>query len=394
MESAFYPWRCDLYSTTPQQVQAALAETPRDRRLLLWSEEYVPNLPELIATVTASGDLPRTLWQLQPSHPYSAQDLRNLGSSLVMFDKDVVRLSLYLQHCPQQQVRHWDADQQRFLFLLGKPARRNRIRALWLLEQRGLLSRCDWSLRGTTQDLRACRDLLPELTDTQYHDFMRDHQRDLDVIDRQQFTEEYHYGGYPYDADIYRSVVARLICETEMSDVAVITEKTWQTMINHRPFVMLGYQHGLAWLESQGYRVFREYLPVPDYDAIADPDQRLDAAIANIQGLLDAAPRFADRIHQDVRHNARLLRSRFRPAQQALRMLAKHLDSQRSWLAVMPLDLEHQLWLEFYQRVRDPSWPHCWLPEAFDSLPLEIQQECREVFGYPHSCYSGRDVVK
>jgi hypothetical protein len=39
-------------------------------------------------------------------------------------------------------------------------------------------------------------------------------------------------------------------------------------------------------------------------------------------------------------------------------------------------------WAEFYNEIKDPSWPECNNESQFDSLPDYIQQECIEVFGY------------
>lgn len=39
-------------------------------------------------------------------------------------------------------------------------------------------------------------------------------------------------------------------------------------------------------------------------------------------------------------------------------------------------------WVEFYNEIKDPSWPDCNNEGQFSSLPVEIQQECIEVFGY------------
>jgi hypothetical protein len=39
-------------------------------------------------------------------------------------------------------------------------------------------------------------------------------------------------------------------------------------------------------------------------------------------------------------------------------------------------------WTEFYNQVRDPSWPDCESEDLFTALPLHIQQECVEIFGY------------
>jgi hypothetical protein len=39
-------------------------------------------------------------------------------------------------------------------------------------------------------------------------------------------------------------------------------------------------------------------------------------------------------------------------------------------------------WAEFYNEIRDPSWPRCDSESEFPTLPLHIQQECQTVFGY------------
>jgi hypothetical protein len=39
-------------------------------------------------------------------------------------------------------------------------------------------------------------------------------------------------------------------------------------------------------------------------------------------------------------------------------------------------------WQEFYDEIRDPSWPDCPTEAQFVELPDHIQRECQEVFGY------------
>lgn len=39
-------------------------------------------------------------------------------------------------------------------------------------------------------------------------------------------------------------------------------------------------------------------------------------------------------------------------------------------------------WQEFYNEIRDPSWPDCPTEDNFLQLPKHIQKECQEVFGY------------
>jgi organic radical activating enzyme len=39
-------------------------------------------------------------------------------------------------------------------------------------------------------------------------------------------------------------------------------------------------------------------------------------------------------------------------------------------------------WQEFYNEIKDPSWPECPTEDQFQLLPENIQKECQEVFGY------------
>lgn len=39
-------------------------------------------------------------------------------------------------------------------------------------------------------------------------------------------------------------------------------------------------------------------------------------------------------------------------------------------------------WQEFYQQIRDPSWPDCVAEEDFITLPKHVQHECQQQFGY------------
>jgi hypothetical protein len=39
-------------------------------------------------------------------------------------------------------------------------------------------------------------------------------------------------------------------------------------------------------------------------------------------------------------------------------------------------------WQEFYNQIRDPTWPNCHTESDFDSLPEAVKRECTDVFGY------------
>ena len=51
-------------------------------------------------------------------------------------------------------------------------------------------------------------------------------------------------------------------------------------------------------------------------------------------------------------------------------------------------------WQEFYTQIRDPAWPECKSESDFDSLPSEIQQECKDIFGYVPGQFSKTSKLK
>lgn len=50
-------------------------------------------------------------------------------------------------------------------------------------------------------------------------------------------------------------------------------------------------------------------------------------------------------------------------------------------------------WKEFYAQIRDPSWPDCAEERDFFSLPVRIQNECREIFGYRPGQFAKADPL-
>jgi hypothetical protein len=52
------------------------------------------------------------------------------------------------------------------------------------------------------------------------------------------------------------------------------------------------------------------------------------------------------------------------------------------------------VWQEFYNQIRDPSWPDCDQESDFENLPLQVQQECILVFGYTPGEFSKTSKLK
>ena len=51
-------------------------------------------------------------------------------------------------------------------------------------------------------------------------------------------------------------------------------------------------------------------------------------------------------------------------------------------------------WQEFYNEIRDPSWPECPSEDQFNTLPATIQQECIDIFGYRPDAFSKTSKLK
>lgn len=392
--TVFYQPAFDITDTSVSLIVDAMSSNQHARPWLLWSHEYVPDLVNLARKIRDIRPCPDIIWMLPPSHHYSAEIIAELPGGLVRIDQDILRLGYYARSRSDRLSPRWNHAARDFLLLLGKPVRSTRLPLLWRLSQQGITDRCQWSLCMSEVEIQRARHLLPDLQDHEYHAFVSHHCRSLDNIQRLYFTDEAHYGGFPLDPDHYSYTRFRIVCETEMFDQPVITEKTWITMANHHPFLISGYHHNLDYLEQQGFRVFREYLPVPYYDQIPDTAQRLDAIVINARYWLDHSSDHHDDIQQDIQHNATRLRQYYLENLRRIKQLRQLLDPTRHWLEIFPFDIEQQRWMLFYQRIRDVSWPRCWFPEYFEHLPLRIQQECREVFGYQNIRDHDSDVIQ
>jgi hypothetical protein len=50
-------------------------------------------------------------------------------------------------------------------------------------------------------------------------------------------------------------------------------------------------------------------------------------------------------------------------------------------------------WIEFYAAIRDPQWPECNHENDFNRLPMAIQQECIEKFGYVPGSFKNKSKL-
>lgn len=202
----------------------------------------------------------------------------------------------------------WNRHADKFLCLTGKPNRLNRVGLLWKLYKKDLLKHGIWSLYVPDTDYEEVIDILKVqgANKAQAEQFIKDYQcvpDDADIIFWPSGGS--HYGGIPYAESLYSDVKFRVVSETSFAPdykIPYLTEKTWLTIVNRCPFIMAGDRGSLSYIESKGFRTFKEYLEIPDYDEILDPQDRLDAIVTNVESWLKRSD-LLDSIQQDVEHN-------------------------------------------------------------------------------------------
>jgi hypothetical protein len=204
--------------------------------------------------------------------------------------------------------QQWNADADKFLFLTGKPDRINRVGLLWKLYKKDLLKHAIWSLDVQNSDREPTLKILARhgVTSDAANQFIDEHQCIPDNIDIVfSHASGNSYIGIPYDDTLYANVKFKVISETGFqTDLKKpwLTEKTWLTIVNCCPFMIAGDRGSLDYLESLGFRTFKKYLELPDYDNLQAPAARIDAIVANTASWLINLES-VEEIRQDVEHN-------------------------------------------------------------------------------------------
>jgi hypothetical protein len=228
-----------------------------------------------------------------------------------------------------------------------------------------------------------CRDFLKELSDQEYKDFVTRHQQNPDGIDIiLEPGNRCHYDGYPFDKKLFSETSFRVIPETMMS-YPIISEKTWITIANRLPFMIVGYPNTLCLLKDLGFKTFEKYLPVDNYDAIMDDEQRLDAVIKNTEYWLSNIDSHRDAIVADIEFNFQLLSKKIKDTADRFEEIYHQLgDTTFERFRILPITLQRANWINLYYGIKDPSWPDCWDENDVSKLPQHVQQEMKEIHGY------------
>lgn len=241
-------------------------------------------------------------------------DNNHLSFPVVYYSHDLMKVVNYEDQYGNNTVV--DLNTNKFLYLVGKPYKPHRIRLLYNLYREGLLANCEWSFKLTDAMYQKTRNLLPELNESAFRNFIDDTLRNLDDIDSGLFgSDRFVHEGIPYDHTMYAKTSFSLISETLIIPKC-ITEKTWRAISNRHAFVTLGNTEFFDWLNGIGLDTFDNLRVHDNNNHFLDngissvkmmleniSDSRLSAAISiehNYQVYRDIASKFRSQVDETI----------------------------------------------------------------------------------------------
>ena len=291
----------------------------------------------------------------------------------------------------------WPKNADKFLFLTGIPSRINRIRLLYKLSQTELMDNCEWSFPAETDPVHLLKSqlLIPELSKTEFNDFIKKYSRKLDKN-----LVGHRHNSMLYEASVYANTCFSLVSETHFTTTTAphISEKTYKSILNNHPFIIAGDTNLSNYLNSLGFITYEKYFAINDYDVIADPELRLDAVIENVRSFLTNIRTHTAEIEEIVQYNFDNLLKLYKDLQEEIQnfivknnlsLTADELINVSTVLPepLIPINLteltkKNNKFCTFYNIVKDKSWPECKQEADYDQLPVNIKQELCNVFGY------------
>lgn len=182
----------------------------------------------------------------------------------------------------------WNTDADQYLFLTGKPDKLQRIGLLYKLYKRGLLEKCNYSLFMNDGMYEKSRKHVPDASDAEFREFVQQHIRNPDNISYLEQPDSLHYGGIPYNPELYSTSLFKIISETYMDSIPpCVTEKVWLTLLNHSPFIIAGDLNICKYLQSRGIETFDKIFDIPTYDNITSSADRLEQIIDHTEQWLN-----------------------------------------------------------------------------------------------------------
>jgi len=218
---------------------------------------------------------------------------------IVFCDNNIQSQAFYHKVNEQKYNTEITAQNKKILFLTGKPLSTNRLPVLDLLDKSELKFTASlfWN---NNMDMKHATGVC-DLSENRILELVNKYQGSPDhaqVTNGESNIGAFHMAGVPYDHSIYQTHQLSLVPETKVKwdwEYNFCTEKTFRTIFNHHPFIILSQPGTLKHLKDRGYDCFQEFLPYPKYDQldISTPQKLRENwphIEKNCQALLDSDP--------------------------------------------------------------------------------------------------------
>lgn len=293
-------------------------------------------------------------------------------------------LRTYLACLKQSTNTRWCFENQKILFLMGKAYKTHRVGLLYQLYKQGLLvdDKCVWSCLKLNVEL--ARKFLPwNLSQEQVSDFVNSCARVADSADIVINDEiNTHYGGFPFDVELYKTTNISLISETASAGSPFVTEKTYRAIANNHPFVIASTPGQNKELQRQGFFTFEEFMAFPAYNEQPVNLKSLSEMAENVKNFNPSQQEIA-KINSMVQHNAQRFDQLIQEESSKLQAVLDSHNVKQSWQDTIPWGDSPNYFLTWqfhYQKIKGPDWPPCYTVQDCNSLSPEIQHELRTVF--------------
>lgn len=187
--------------------------------------------------------------------------------------------------------------------------------------------------------------------------------------------------GMVYNDKWYTNSLFQIVNESNFgkSFSPFISEKTWLSIINHQPFLMLGNAYLLDKLENYGFNTFARYLKYPNYNNAEDAEEYIELLIENIIYWLTYIKKFSKDINNDIEENFLTITGKFNETKNKIITFCKinELNTNIDNIVNTDYNWSNITWDIFYNNIKDPLWPPSFLIKDFNSLPTEIKHDCR-----------------
>jgi hypothetical protein len=162
---------------------------------------------------------------------------------------------------------------KKILFLTGKPLSSNRLPVLDLLDRGSFRDRITASLFWNDTLYTRAKNIT-KLSQDRIKELVERYAGSPDkaqISNEQSSIGDFHMAGVPYDCTLYKKHQLSIVPETRSEyswEFNYCSEKTYRTILNCHPFIILGQPGTLLHLTQRGYDCFQELLPYPEYDQL------------------------------------------------------------------------------------------------------------------------------